>query len=131
MYGASGLLDLLGFLEREPRLLRARVAALAPEVDRLAEEGDHAAREVLEEAARELYLLGSTLAERLGTRSLAALGSVFQSRWVREAFSRRAREGGYLLSPSAPDPARHAALWARSLGGWGRDQSQRREGQVW
>jgi len=69
---------------------RAAVAAVAREVDALAEAGDAVARGILAAAAAELAGLGRVAAARAGLGAAdwaadwAAAGSVFASRWVRE-----------------------------------------------
>lgn len=111
VYGKGDLLELVAFLQAEPSLLRTRVAALAQEVDRLAEE-DPGAREVLERAAYELSLLALTLVERLEVRRVSPIGRVFQSRYVGRSF--RVRLEGLGVRVEAPQrlPAEMAALLA-------------------
>lgn len=114
-YGKESLLGLLGYLEEDPRQLRARVAALAKEVDRLAREGDEAARRILEEAAEELSLLAQALCQRLGTSKVALWGSVFESSLVVERFLDVASRRSLEVMASLGDVALYAALWAREL----------------
>ncbi len=115
VYGKENLLELLAFLEEEPGGLRARLAALAEEVDRLAQGGDQGAREVLERAAGELFLLARSLALRLGTRRVAYWGSVFRSPVVKGVFSALVLREGLEVVEGGRDPALYAALWARDL----------------
>ncbi len=91
------------------------MAALAKEVDRLAREGDGAARRILEEAAEELSLLAQALCRRLGTHKVALWGSVFESALVVERFLDAASRRGLEVVASLGDVALYAALWAQEL----------------
>jgi glucosamine kinase len=86
--GAAGFAPLAWVMAAEHP--RAAVAAVAREVDALAEAGDAVARGILAAAAAELAGLGRVAAVRAGLGAegwpadWAAAGSVFASRWVRE-----------------------------------------------
>lgn len=118
VYGQGSLLELLAFLQGEPGRLRTRVAALAQEVDRMAE-GDLPARRLLLRAGRELGLLARTLARRLGVDRVAPLGGVFQSRHVREAFQRYLEAHGLEVVAPKRQPA-EAAAWLAYR--WGQEE---------
>jgi glucosamine kinase len=82
--GAAGFAPLAWVMgQTHPRVA---VAAIAREVDTLAEAGDAVAQQILAAAGAELAGLGRVAAARagLGAADWAAAGSVFASRWVRE-----------------------------------------------
>jgi len=126
VYRQKDLLELLGFLQAEPALLRQRVAALAEEVDRLAGR-DWGAQNVLQRAAAELYLLAAALAHRLGARRVAPMGGVFRSTWVRESFARRLQGDGLEVAEPREEAALAAARMA--LQGWAEKASHLGKGE--
>ncbi len=98
---------------------RDRIARLAPRVDRVAGEGDPAARRVLSEAGETLGALAGRAARSLppNPRGLTvyACGGVFDSRQVRNAFVARVRSEGLQVGRPAHDPAVGALLLAYRL----------------
>lgn len=100
---------------------RKRVAGLAPLVDRLAEQGDPDARNVLSEAGATLGTLaacaGRSLPPNPSGLTVYACGGVFDSRRVRQAFVDRAQSEGFRVGRPAHDPAVGALLLAYRLSG--------------
>ncbi len=101
---------------------RSRVARLAPLVDRLAQAGDAAAREVIERAATELAALAAAVRRELWSPGepirVAYIGGVFRSELVRERFcSLVEAEPGSRCSPPELGPAAGALLEAYRAAG--------------
>lgn len=100
---------------------RARVAKLAPIVDKCAEAGDVAAQQVLKEAASWLvqYADGAKrqVCEARQTMSLSTIGGVWQSRLITEEFRRQAEEKGLQVRAAKLIPAAGALLEAMQLQG--------------
>lgn len=118
--GLARALDLL-----DPRALvvwvagasRAEVAALVPAVVEAAEDGDLAARELLDEAARTLAHTAAVLRDRLGPWSrptpLAPMGGLLDpAAPLRPRLEAALTPGSWLLSPRTVNAARGAALGA-------------------
>ncbi|MFB3829014.1 MAG: N-acetylglucosamine kinase [Bryobacteraceae bacterium] len=115
---ANGILHLF----YTPEWPRSRVARLAPLVDRLAEAGDTAAREVLERAAAELAGLAAAVRRELWKPGepvrVAYIGGVFRSQFVRERFCRLVEaEPGNRCGPPELGPAAGALLEAYRAAG--------------
>ena len=93
-----------------------RIAALAPKVDLLAEQGDECAREILTDAGNALASLALSAKQSLleGGRDLLVYtsGGVFNSRLVRDSFAARLRSEGHEIGRSKHDPAIGALLLA-------------------
>lgn len=93
-----------------------RVAALAPQVDQLAERGNKGARAVLIDAGHALARLALNAKRALVTdgRDLAVYtsGGVFKSRLVRDSFAARLRSKGHKIGRSRHDPTVGALLAA-------------------
>jgi N-acetylglucosamine kinase-like BadF-type ATPase len=87
--GAASINEVL-HLFYTPAWPRSRVARLAPEVDRVAANGDAAAQSVLARASQELALLAASVRTQLWQAGeaveVAYIGGVFQSAGVRERF---------------------------------------------
>ncbi|MGQ9633701.1 MAG: BadF/BadG/BcrA/BcrD ATPase family protein [Bryobacteraceae bacterium] len=93
---------------------RDRIAALAPLVDRAAEQGDAAARRILSNAGASLAELALGLRRRLfagrGHVLITYAGGVFESRSVRRAFERRVP-----CEPARLTPVQGAVLISQRL----------------
>lgn len=111
MFHHDSLASLTAFLMAEPSQQRARVAALAQEVDRLAKE-DWGAQRVLREAGEELAQLALALVGRLGVTQVAPLGGVFRSLLVRGVFQSRMEAAGVTVVPPLSQPEEEAARLA-------------------
>jgi N-acetylglucosamine kinase-like BadF-type ATPase len=100
---------------------RERIAALAPLVDRIAEQGDEAAAAVLRRAGSELAGIALAVWRSLfapGEKGLAAyVGGVFGSRLVREAY---AEALGMECWPARYGPAEGALMEAYRAAGFAR-----------
>jgi N-acetylglucosamine kinase-like BadF-type ATPase len=115
--GASDVNDLLHrfYTEEFPR---PRIAAFAELVDEAAENGDAIAREILNEAARELSAIASAVRCQLFEHGepvrVAYIGGVFRSRIVRETFIALV---GDKVGPPLHGPAAGALLEAYRAAG--------------
>lgn len=96
----------------KPEWPRSRVAQLAPVVDRMAEEGDPVALEILRGAARNLAALVEWVREQLWANGnavrVSSTGGVFESRLLREKF-------GQLVACAEP---KHGAAVGALLIAW-------------
>jgi N-acetylglucosamine kinase-like BadF-type ATPase len=86
------------------------VASFAGDVARLAEEGDDVARSITERAAGELALSVTTAIERVAQRAdslaVCAMGGVFRSRLLRDAFEEAVMRGDRAQAVTAIVPPR-------------------------
>ncbi|GAB2595104.1 N-acetylglucosamine kinase [Microlunatus antarcticus] len=116
--GLDDPLDLVSLVHERWQGDRRTIAGLAPLVVRAAEEGDPAARRIVDDAVAELARLALVAADRLRFPAGAVVpvtgsGGVFGAPLVRAAFADRLRSvGGLVLRPSRFSPAVGAALYA-------------------
>lgn len=100
---------------------RARVARLAPLVDRAAAEGDRVAKEVLAEAARQLAHLACAVRGQLWqpgeSARVAYIGGVFRSTAFLNRFRELAAAAGCISGPPVFGPAAGALLEAYRAAG--------------
>jgi N-acetylglucosamine kinase len=105
-----------------PEWARSRVAAMAPLVDRAAQQGDRAALGILHRAAQELAQLASAVRAQLWSTGdaveLAYAGGVFESSILRERFRLLVEmEEGSALAPPLHPPHMGALLEAYRAAG--------------
>ncbi|MGI9048801.1 MAG: BadF/BadG/BcrA/BcrD ATPase family protein [Rubrobacteraceae bacterium] len=93
----------------------ADVAALVPAVVSLADEGDEAAIEILDEAARNISRLCSTALDRLGMMPVYTSGGVFKAHGMVERLRKCLSDAGYSLEvrPKSVEPSVGIFLIAR------------------
>jgi N-acetylglucosamine kinase-like BadF-type ATPase len=119
--GAHDVNELLhGFYT--PEFPRPRIAAFAKLVDAAAENGDAIAREILNDAARELATIASAVRGQLFDKGesvrVAYIGGVFRSRMVLERFRELIqKEIGESVAPPLLGPAAGALLEAYRAAG--------------
>lgn len=120
----EGRFALLGWAVRQKHA-RAGIASLALMIATLAETGLAPAREVLDEAARELAHLGRSAAGQAGLwgpQPWAAAGSVFRSAVLRDSLSRHL--GAAPVEPAA-DALAGGLILAAEAAGWAVDDGWR------
>jgi N-acetylglucosamine kinase-like BadF-type ATPase len=116
----TGASDINGLLHRfyTPEFPRPRIAAFAELVDEAAEHGDAIAREILNDAGRELAAIAAAvrgqLFEKDESARVAYVGGVFRSRTVREEFIALT---GDKVGPPIHGPAAGALLEAYRAAG--------------
>jgi N-acetylglucosamine kinase-like BadF-type ATPase len=116
----TGASDVNNLLHRfyTPEFPRPRIAAFASLVDEAAENGDAIAREIVSDAARELWAIASAVRGQLFEKNesvrVAYVGGVFRSRTVRETFLALA---GDRTAPPLQGPAAGALLEAYRAAG--------------
>ena len=121
---ATGSTDINQLLHRfyTPEFPRPRIAALAPIVDEVAENGDAAARNILTEAAQQLAIIAAAVRAQLFQPGEAArasyIGGVFRSRILLERFRMlvEMEEGNCVAAPEY-GPAAGALLEAYQAAG--------------
>jgi N-acetylglucosamine kinase-like BadF-type ATPase len=103
---------------------RSRVAELAMTVDRIAEEGDPAAMEIMQNAAQQLALLAASVRRRLWRDEgdvrvrVSWIGGVFRSRILRERFCAAVTsEANAVAGPPKSSPAAGALILAYRAAG--------------
>ncbi len=118
-------LDVCAAVYGPPPLARSEVAALAPLVARAAREGDAAAHQLFEEAARELAAIVHAVRDQLGVPSQTPLpvsysGGMFRLNGLLKPMLEAALGTGDrrydFVAPRLP-PAAGAALYAAKLAG--------------
>ena len=116
---AEGLIAWFYGLEHQ----RSRVAALAQNVDQLAEADNLTAIDILLEAANLLAAHGKTAWRKLELQSGASIsyaGSVFKSRTIRETVRHQLEDLGHWEAPTAP-PIAGALIDAATRANWTTD----------
>jgi N-acetylglucosamine kinase-like BadF-type ATPase len=94
LFRMTDIIDIL----YDPPLEKSRIAAFAPEVEKAADEGDDAARKILDEESEWLYALSVAITGRCGTHELGYAGSVLeQNRILRERLTTRLKERSITL----------------------------------
>ncbi len=124
LLGATGAVSANDLLHRfyTPEFPRARIASFAPLVDEAAQQGDHVAREILNNSAQALATYVAAVRRQLfhrgETSRTAYIGGVFRSELLRTRFQLIVElEGESRVHPPAYGPATGALIEAYRLGG--------------